>query len=229
MNLLHEFATASGRITTRHRDFLVSAGVQHVDAVHTSSIGWRLVGGHLEPVQVEPQTYTARRLVGWSQVWADPAAAVGLSGAFEPVSDAPQPPGTESVKAFIVPVGSADPDTGMWSEVWDLCAFNLARPGQWWLRSGLAEMIGEDYVADCVETGAAVRLVATPLDWLRAAGRAACVLDWSRIDPRAAFAGCSRVEPATPDLGRTLKARIRQLARAPFVIGDVAATETAHA
>ncbi|WP_146214612.1 hypothetical protein [Azospirillum thermophilum] len=232
--LISEFATASARIGARHRDFLAQAGVLRVDAAHTSDTGWRMVGGCLEPVPAEPQTYPARRLVGWSQVWAD-AGADGLSGAFEPVSDGPQPPGTEIVKAFVVPVGASDPDTGMWAEVWDLVAFNLAQPGRWWLRSGLADLLGEDHVEACAESGAPVQLVATPLDWLRAGGDAACVLDWSRVDPRDVFARCRRVEPASPDVGRLLKTRLRQLARTPFVIGEPGAltggapAETVHA
>jgi hypothetical protein len=226
-----EFATASARITSRHCDFLAQAGVWHRDALHTSSATYRVSSGRLDAMPTKTETYPARRLVGWSRVWVDPGDGPGLVGAYEPESDGPAPAGANSIKAFIVPVGAADPDTGFWSEIWDLCAFNLASPGRWWLRSGLGDLLGEDHVAACAESGAAVRLVATPLDWLCARGDAVCVLDWSRVDPRDAFASCKRIEPASPELGRMLKTRLRQLARAHFVIGEpgAAPAETAHA
>ena len=60
----------------------------------------------------------------------------------------------------------------------DLLAFRLDDPGRWWLRRGTPDLVlGKDQLADALATGAPIHLHETPLDWLRAECRGACLLD----------------------------------------------------
>ncbi|GAA3794660.1 hypothetical protein GCM10022600_15080 [Qipengyuania pelagi] len=61
----------------------------------------------------------------------------------------------------------------------DICALATHEANQWALRRGDGWCLGYDAWLAC-ETGAAraLRIVATPLAWLRGGGAGVCVLDW---------------------------------------------------
>lgn len=62
----------------------------------------------------------------------------------------------------------------------DLAALSSTCEDEWALRLGVADMLGEDLLLDCVlAERRELRLFATPLAWLRGGGRGICVLDWS--------------------------------------------------
>lgn len=68
----------------------------------------------------------------------------------------------------------------------DIAAFRPDRPGRWALRVGIGAVLGDSAVEDARRAFAwgelgTLALHATPLDWLRAGGSGACVIDdWSR-------------------------------------------------
>lgn len=62
-------------------------------------------------------------------------------------------------------------------DIVDLVALLPAKPDQWWHRTGAAAILGADLLLTCVKDHA-LEVVSTPLDWLKAGGRAICVLDW---------------------------------------------------
>jgi hypothetical protein len=61
----------------------------------------------------------------------------------------------------------------------DDVAWYPGQPGKWWLRHGVATVLGEDAIDAARWHGESVLLVATPADWIKARGEAACILDWS--------------------------------------------------
>jgi hypothetical protein len=115
--------------------------------------------------------------------------------------------------ALIVPV-AAPVSFELWGEVHetiqlvDLVAFRTSAPAIWHWRVGSAWAIGEELiVADC---GEPVELVATPLDWLRTGGSAACILDWSEASPAWAYLRALPEIVVTDDL---LRARVTNAVR----------------
>jgi hypothetical protein len=60
-------------------------------------------------------------------------------------------------------------------EVVDMIALRTAEPDRWWWRVGTGWALGTEHLG----CDAPLRVVATPLDWIAAAGRALCILDWS--------------------------------------------------
>jgi len=89
--------------------------------------------------------------------------------------------------ALIVPVcwpehheGLITPLITLWPII-DLIAVRADYPANWLWRTGTAWALGGHLLEDW--QGEPVPVVATPLDWLRAAGGAVCVLDWADNSP----------------------------------------------
>ena len=84
--------------------------------------------------------------------------------------------------AFVMPVYSGEPPC-LYSidetvVLADLLAFRLEEPERWWLRRGAwGSVLGKDQLVDAMMAGEAVRLHASPLDWLRAECQGACPID----------------------------------------------------
>lgn len=208
LDLLAELTETYARVTERHEDYLAAAGIVRFASV-TCEVRARIV------------TYQTRALCGAHPiVTSDDARApeTGCIGSFEPAP--------EGRNAVIVPVGIAGPD-GLWDDVFDLVAFYLDAPHRWWLRTG-ETLLGEQHVADSIDCGTGVRLVATPMDWLRAGGAAACILDWRQADPRLLFQGVDAIECDTPELAKRLKKRVADLSRPDFNITAEAAVPVAQ-
>jgi len=87
----------------------------------------------------------------------------------------PQPAGIE---AFIVPVLEGD-------EIADLCAISLDKPGRWALRRDVGFALGDDAIGFAYWHHKPLELHATPVAWLKAGCRGACLLRpadaWSRL------------------------------------------------
>ena len=113
--------------------------------------------------------------------------------------------------AVLLPVGEWG---GLNWKLEDLVAFYLDRPGRWWRRLGAVQVLGAENIAP--EPVVPLRLHDTPLSWLRAAARGACVIDW-RVDPeRFLYAG--PIEAESHSLKARLERRIQQAALAKFQI-----------
>lgn len=70
-------------------------------------------------------------------------------------------------------------------ELIDLVAISGRNENQWTLYAGMADFLGHDAIEAVDRDMAAGRegrlaLHATPMDWLRAGGHGACVVDWTR-------------------------------------------------
>ena len=207
-DLLAELTQAYARKSERHEDFLAASGIVLFASV-TCEVKGRLV------------TTQTRALCGAHPISTEDqpkAPETGCAGYFEMVAD--------GRNAVIVPVGVAGPD-GLWDDIYDLVAFRLDAPSRWWLRCG-EPLLGEQYVTQCADCGVAVRLVSTPLDWLRAGGAAACVLDWRSADPRLLFQDVASIECDTPELAKQLKKRVDALARPAFKISAEQAVPVAQ-
>lgn len=103
----------------------------------------------------------------------------------------------------------------------DLIAFNSREPDRWTWRVGTAWALGEHLIE---EVDQSLRLVSTPLGWLRDGGDAACVLDWSDNSP--AWRHLRMAEELItdcPDLRNKLVAKIRRSYRLPRVAVEHAA------
>ena len=83
----------------------------------------------------------------------------------------------EGVKAIITPCGVYDPSHEcIWDEFHDLVAFEPSQPKNWWLRDGSGVVLGQPEI-DCRRLrGIPIRFVSTPLDYLRAGCKAACLV-----------------------------------------------------
>lgn len=207
VDLLAEFADAYSRITDRQMDHLAATRVP-VHGVWSGLVGARVV-------ETE-----GRALLGVGPIHETAAtgAEAGAVGAWEPAETGRH--------AIIVPVG-ATYGGQWWEEIHDLVAFRLAEPGRWWLRTGEV-LLGAEHVDAATGRRGAITLVATPLDWLRLRGEAACVLDWTSADPRILFAGAERIECCTtaadgrltdaPELAATLRRRVAALTRPGFTV-----------
>lgn len=61
----------------------------------------------------------------------------------------------------------------------DLIAWRIEQPERWWYRRGeLGLVLGAIEIERARHFGHSLHLYRTPLNWLRARGRGACVLDW---------------------------------------------------
>lgn len=102
----------------------------------------------------------------------------------------------------------------------DLVAFNSREPERWAWRTGIAWALGEQLI----EMGQDIRLVSTPLSWLRLGGEAACILDWSDSSPAWAYLRAARrLIVEDPILQKRLERRLRETQRLPRVEVDDAA------
>lgn len=128
-----------------------------------------------------------------------PIMGLGI-GLYEPAEDGPA--------ALICPIGEHYGDPS-WPAIDDLVAFFPDQPGRWWLRRGDGVLLGQDHVED-VSGRSPVRLVSTPLQWLRADGEAACVLAWGADMRRHLH---DRVTCDSSALARRLADRLAELCR----------------
>lgn len=83
-------------------------------------------------------------------------------------------PSPEGTTALLLPVIERD-------ETVDIVAFHSSQLTRWWWRIGCGSMLGADLLNDGWPIGP-LRVVSTPLDWLRVGGDAVCILDWSCPD-----------------------------------------------
>lgn len=104
-------------------------------------------------------------------------------------------------------------------EIIDLIAFSSRSPASWYWRTGTAWALGEHLLGDLQDSsGDRISIVSTPLSWLRAAGRAVCILDWSKNSPAwAALRQQSDLLAETPHLARRLERAIHNSVRLPRV------------
>jgi hypothetical protein len=62
----------------------------------------------------------------------------------------------------------------------DIVAWAVGNPAEWWTRWGLAEVLGESALTKADWRNEPVRLYATPERWLRSGNdMAVCILDWT--------------------------------------------------
>ena len=80
---------------------------------------------------------------------------------------------------LVIPVwaGSVFADL-VWTPIWD-------DPARWWVAMGAREVLGDVNVP--ADDGESLWLHETPLDWLRAGGGGACILDWKPARVRSAM------------------------------------------
>lgn len=102
---------------------------------------------------------------------------------------------------YICPVGRHV--DGVWETIDDLVAWTPSQPDRWYLRTGNGVMLNPDEPERCRIHHEPIELHETPLDWLRAAGRGAVVLDWS-ANLRLLLGSLSDVVCSTPDLARRI-------------------------
>lgn len=81
--------------------------------------------------------------------------------------------------ALIVPVS---PD-GTFGGIVDFVALQTANPRKWWVRSGLATMLGFWNLEEAAHFDHQLVVHATPLDWLRADCEGVCIVDWRSFLP----------------------------------------------
>ncbi|MEQ5789064.1 hypothetical protein J3454_14300 [Erythrobacter sp. NFXS35] len=93
----------------------------------------------------------------------------------------------------------------------DAVAFRLDAPGDFALMLGQSAFLGEWLLRDRhVEGGGRLRLVADPLAWIAARGKAVCVLDWQRAVPKLRDLGERVTIEAPPALATVLRARLER-------------------
>ncbi|MCT2559243.1 hypothetical protein N0B51_09625 [Tsuneonella sp. YG55] len=99
----------------------------------------------------------------------------------------------------------------------DLIAWRTDEPARWWWRTGSAWALG----FELLDGDEPVVVVATPCDWLAAAGRACCILDWSERSPAWP---AMRAGPPLSFTNDTLRQRVRNalVATAPLPSMEIA-------
>ncbi|WP_119461884.1 hypothetical protein [Rhodospirillaceae bacterium SYSU D60014] len=108
----------------------------------------------------------------------------------------------------------------------DLVAWASADPSRWWLRHGLATVLGEDDLNGAWWEERPVMLAATPAEWLEQRylwpnKLWVCVLDWS-ADPRATLGLASEVVCTSTALQQKLKDEIARHVAPAFRIARAA-------
>ncbi len=108
------------------------------------------------------------------QQWPGPVGVmsievVGKSGLYQPAEEGGGQP------AFIHPVHADGP----YSDIIDIIAWRPADPGTWWLRTGVAALLGGFALRCAWAHKWPLRLHRTPLSWLASDGNGAVVLDWA--------------------------------------------------
>ena len=109
----------------------------------------------------------------------------------------------------------------------DIVAFDPEKPDEWFLRTGNAWALGMDAIAEARDnwTGNRIFLSATPLDWLRAGMRGACVIDWT-LDAVTTLRDAVEIQVAEPRFARALRL---ELSRQPRITEIAVKTGTRHA
>jgi len=97
----------------------------------------------------------------------------------------------------------------------DICAFAPAQPDQIALRTGHGWALGGERIeaahrAALADRCFALQLVSDPLAWLRARGRALCVLDWERALPELRSLGERVTIECDAGMGAQVKARLKR-------------------
>jgi hypothetical protein len=91
----------------------------------------------------------------------------------------------------------------------DLCAWDPATPGRWWLRCGDIAVLGGHALAVEAYHGGAIRLYATPQEWLLGRPRGACILLWAApLDHL--FEGVGTVDCDSPELHQRFMKALRR-------------------
>lgn len=109
-----------------------------------------------------------------------PAALATVGCAIPPIGILPVSDlavsGSLHEEVFVQPICSE-------GKIIDLVAWHPADPSQWWLRSNLGSILGEDclFQQDC---SGEIVLHGQPLDWLCAGGSGVCILDWEAPELR---------------------------------------------
>jgi len=95
------------------------------------------------------------------------------------------------------------------NELCDLVVWLLDHPSPWWLRVGdVCPLLGAGNIELAVICHEPIALYPTPQDWVLAAGRGACILDWD-VCFAEIFSGVPGVECSTPALQRRLRQAFR--------------------
>lgn len=90
-------------------------------------------------------------------------------------------------------------------------------PYQWWLHTGVGQVLGWRWINHHKFAGESIVLYMTPHDLFEANGRGAVILDW-RADPRHVFAQIPKVSCAGAALKQRLEMRIAELNAPDFEI-----------
>lgn len=130
--------------------------------------------------------------------WRARAALVGVQR-IEVAGDRYQP-GEDGKPALIVPVAEHY-DPAIFQPV-DLIAFFPSRPGAWYVRRGVADVLGADAIRRAVFRDEPLIVRPDPLLWLQTGAADCVVLDWRAAT--FALGSVRRVVCATPELGRRL-------------------------
>ena len=92
----------------------------------------------------------------------------------------------------------------------DLVAFRTGEPGRFWLRAGLAAVLGYDFATMCVDLERPLPVYPTPLSWLRAGGEGLCVLNSNGWEARRLLRDAAELICQTEDLARACRDLTRQ-------------------
>lgn len=100
----------------------------------------------------------------------------------------------------------------------DLVAWRSIRPDAWRLRTGAAWVLGEDLLRVHGSWGndQALRVYATPLDWLAGTGDGVCVLDWSSSEVRSLL-NIREIEVSSKAFGDILLREVTKPLRMPRI------------
>lgn len=104
----------------------------------------------------------------------------------------------------------------------DLVAFDPADPDAWCLRTGAAWTLGEAAVWRAMSEQSwglkehVLHLTPNPLEWLRAGGEGACVVDWGDY-ARGMLRELNQIEVATPALAQRLRLQLAVPVKIPDV------------
>lgn len=91
----------------------------------------------------------------------------------------------------------------------DIVATVLDHRLQSYRRIGLCAVLGDSAIAGARSRRMDLSIYRSPLSWLAAGGRGACLVDWT-ADPRYVFRGIPNLRCETDQLGRRLNARIAE-------------------
>lgn len=148
-------------------------------AAEMAAAGSRVRLAHLERLRALGVSYEALAALGAAQPTIGIAriAATG-EGLFEPCEG-----GDLACLVAVVEQDAEPGDPG----ISDIVAFSSDNPSRWLWRVGSGFALGadllRDYGADDAGMHDGIPVVATPVHWLAAAGRATCILDWDLKSP----------------------------------------------